>query len=331
MRLFGALGSGEIKEFRVVTIGWDRMARKARMSDKAAKRNLTGLIAKLAVELVREEDSARRIGRTYRIFSYTEILERRKAAGLMYVVRDKGVRFVTADGRQLPNGQNARPDFECKTPTVDVSTTVDKISPVSVDVTSPVSVDVTSPVSVDVTSPVSVDVSSPPLGSYLDNSLGNTSSTSEDEEQVLAAFAAYSVADRRAPAQLIRSCRSACPDVKVHEITALIHEKAAIMRISGKVVNPVGFLLTVVPLCCEPQALREFRRRQQVAADLDRQKTAIAKEREHEEIRTVRRYYRDYLAVLKNPSATAPQIQRANECIADLKRWFRDAGITPDE
>jgi len=52
------LGTGSSKEYREVTIGWDCMAREARMSDKAAKRNLTQLISKLAVELVEKEDSA---------------------------------------------------------------------------------------------------------------------------------------------------------------------------------------------------------------------------------------------------------------------------------
>jgi hypothetical protein len=296
------------------------------MSDKAAKRNLTSLIAKLAVSFERDRDSRRRIGRTYRIFSYQEILKQRKAKGLIYVVRDRGVRFVTADGEPLLIEQHAHPSFEYETSPV----SVDETSPVSVDETSPVSVDKTSPVSVDKTSPVSVDKTSPLLGSYLDNSLGNTSSTSEDEEQVLAALATYSVADRHAAAKLIRSCRSTGPDVQVSEITALIHEKAAIMT-PGKVANPVGFLLTAVSRCCEPQVLREFRRRQQVTVDLERQKTAITKEREREEIAAFRRYYRDNLAILKNPSSTAPQIQRANECVADLTRWFQDIGETPDE
>jgi hypothetical protein len=47
-----------------VTMGWDRMARKAGMSDKAAKRNLTLLREKLAVELIASEDSATRMQRS---------------------------------------------------------------------------------------------------------------------------------------------------------------------------------------------------------------------------------------------------------------------------
>lgn len=63
------------------------------MSDKAAKRNLTYLIEKLAVEVISPENSATRTGRTYRIYSYAAILKRRKNAAMLYVVRDKGVRF----------------------------------------------------------------------------------------------------------------------------------------------------------------------------------------------------------------------------------------------
>jgi hypothetical protein len=93
----------------------------------------------------------------------------------------------------------------------------------------------------------------------------------------------------------------------------------------------VGFLLTAVPRCCEPQTLREIRRRQQNAADLVRQKTAIAQECELEQIRSFRRYYERRLAVLKDPASSAVEIQRAHERVAELKRWFENAGVTPDE
>jgi hypothetical protein len=198
---------------------------------------------------------------------------------------------------------------------VDVSTTVDETSRVSVDETSRVSVDETSPL----------------LGNSLDNSLSNTSSTSQDAGQVLATLSMYAVADRHAAEQLIRSCRAICPDLQGHEITALIHEKAAIMRTRGKVANPVGFLLTAVPRCCEPQTLREFRRRQHAAAELGRQKAAIAQECELEQVRDFRRYYQKSLAVLKDPASSAMQIECAHDRIAELKRWFEDAGVTLDE
>jgi hypothetical protein len=106
-------------------MGWDRMARKAGMSDKAAKRNLTLLIEKLAVDLIASEVSATRTGRTYRVYSYAAILERRAAAGMLYVIRDKGVRFLTETEVAAFSGAKATGPTD-KTSTVDISSTVDK-------------------------------------------------------------------------------------------------------------------------------------------------------------------------------------------------------------
>lgn len=176
------LGSA-VNEHREVTIGWDAMGRAARMSDKAAKRNLNQLTGKLAVELVAKEDSARRVGRTYRIFSFDQILARRKAAGMEYVVRDKGVRFVTVSGEPLGGGDGLGAPRMASTK--DITSPVDRASTecegqrsalcrratslMTVDRTP--TVDKTSTVSGDKTSPVSVDKTSPLIGNYLGNSL----------------------------------------------------------------------------------------------------------------------------------------------------------------
>lgn len=140
---------------RTITIGLDRMARIARMSDKAAKRNMISLIEKLAAEVLRAEVSSTRTGRTYRIFPYEVILEKRRAAGLLYVERDKGVRFVDPP----PDVTRPQTTSFSKTSTVDVMSTVDK--------TSSDAGDKTSPVWVDKTSPDTGDITSPPLSSFI--------------------------------------------------------------------------------------------------------------------------------------------------------------------
>src|SRR5205823_7890189 len=66
--------------FRSVTIGWKAMAKLARMTPRNTRRNCQTLIDKLAVEQLSEENSRESIGRTYRLFSYKAILERRRAA-----------------------------------------------------------------------------------------------------------------------------------------------------------------------------------------------------------------------------------------------------------
>ncbi len=149
---FGVLwhtGVSDGPETKRITMGHIRLAQAANLSDKAVKRCLAQLVEKLAIEVIASEISASRTGRTYRIHSFKSILERRNAAGLLFVVRDKGVRFVPEptklasvnDVPQLPSSK-------------DITSTVDKTSPVTGDITSPDATDRTSPATVDKTCPL---------------------------------------------------------------------------------------------------------------------------------------------------------------------------------
>lgn len=77
---------------RRITIGRTGLARSSRMTANNAAAALRSLIAKLAIV---EEGSAGQMGHVYRIRSFTDILDRRKAAGMTAVIRvSKAVRFV---------------------------------------------------------------------------------------------------------------------------------------------------------------------------------------------------------------------------------------------
>jgi hypothetical protein len=73
---------------RRISIGWDRMGLAAGMSWKNAKTHCLALIEKLAVEKV--ADHHERVGTTYRVLSYAQILERRRKAGLTHVIKNRG-------------------------------------------------------------------------------------------------------------------------------------------------------------------------------------------------------------------------------------------------
>ena len=75
---------------RILTMGWDRMANAACVSPNTAKVNCRALIRKLAMEVVAGPIPNRRIGTTYRVFSFKQILERRRKAGLTHVVTRRG-------------------------------------------------------------------------------------------------------------------------------------------------------------------------------------------------------------------------------------------------
>jgi hypothetical protein len=85
----------ETRETKLVTIGWKAMSKMARMTPRNTKRNCQSLIDKLALEQLSDENSRESIGRTYRVFSYKSILERRRAAGMEWITRTRGVEFVS--------------------------------------------------------------------------------------------------------------------------------------------------------------------------------------------------------------------------------------------
>jgi hypothetical protein len=61
---------------------------------KNVKRLIGSLQEKLALEVVRPPDYRLAIPTRYRIFNYSQVLERRRAAGLQWVIRTRAVRFV---------------------------------------------------------------------------------------------------------------------------------------------------------------------------------------------------------------------------------------------
>ncbi|WP_158793118.1 hypothetical protein [Granulicella sp. L60] len=250
----------ETAETRIVTVGWDRMARKARMSDKAAKRNLIQLMSKLAVELIAPEDSSARQGRTYRIYSFKATIERRNRAGLNYVIRDKGVRFVM------------NPD-QIEELTLDHKTsTVDKLS----------TVDITTTGTVDKTSGDTMDKTYTPLGSSLGKELGTTSSTQDEVSQIVQALSRYVLTDDEAARLLIRNCREMCPDAQIEEIVIIISEKALPIVRNRAIKNPMGMLLTAIPRCFESASIAALRRQIAVETECIRKREEDAQRQQEE-------------------------------------------------
>ena len=79
---------------RTIIIGWRGMSQLCRMTPKNCKINTQRLIRKLALEVLSPYNTPESIGTTYRVYSDEAILERRRQAGLEWVVRSRGVEFV---------------------------------------------------------------------------------------------------------------------------------------------------------------------------------------------------------------------------------------------
>ena len=69
-------------------------ARKRKLENRKAC--LKSLEEKLAIETIAAANSKERTGKTYRIHCFTAILERRRAAGMQWVEKGRGVRFIEA-------------------------------------------------------------------------------------------------------------------------------------------------------------------------------------------------------------------------------------------
>jgi hypothetical protein len=72
---------------RAITIGFGAMAKLVGLSESNARINLRSLIAKMAVEEIAQYNCEQSVGRTYRIFCDTEIMRRRREAGLVWYMR----------------------------------------------------------------------------------------------------------------------------------------------------------------------------------------------------------------------------------------------------
>jgi hypothetical protein len=88
------LAEGDDAATRTVTIGYDKLAKFCRLNEKSVRGNIRSLVQKLAIEVIGAENSAIKQGKTYRVYGFQTVLERRKTAGLEWVIRNKGVRFV---------------------------------------------------------------------------------------------------------------------------------------------------------------------------------------------------------------------------------------------
>ena len=94
-------GTIETEESRIVTIGYGGLQELCRLDRTNCKKNLASLVGKLAIEIVGLYDVRTNRGNTYRVYSPSSILRRRRDSGLEYVIKTSGVRFVRLEEAEL--------------------------------------------------------------------------------------------------------------------------------------------------------------------------------------------------------------------------------------
>ena len=230
-------GQGD-DQVRTVQIGYDRLAALASVNWKTAKACLKSLEEKLAIETIAAANSNERTGKTYRIHCFTAILERRRAAGMQWVEKGRGVRFIEVGTVPIIN-------------TVPASNTVPETNTVPEAGTG----------TVLKTGTDTVPATGTPLGS-LRNIEEITSSSAIATLQQTAADNGI-VLDDDAARKLIRRCRTVREDLSDAEIAYFTQLKINQLRNSKTVENWVGMLIASVPAYFEGDAVQLIRMREQ--------------------------------------------------------------------
>jgi hypothetical protein len=242
-------------------------------------RNVKGildrLIEKLAVERVIEPNSFARTAATYRIYSYRTILERRKSAGLEWVTRANGVKFIST---QLANEILSRPKFaeQDDQPPLDPASNVSRSTDrATTDGRTTDRLAMDGP-SMDVRSSVPLE-----LGPGL--------------RKINPAF------DSAAVARLWRECRARVTDCTAEEVLYFAGLKAAKLLADHNIRNTIGLMLTSVPEFFDFHIIHEFR---DLKLKQAMEETRIADENEH--------YWR---CILEDPTSTEEDREMAIKVI----------------
>ena len=240
---------------RTLTIGLRTLAEFSRMAYSNCKANVRTLVAKLAID--EQPGFSYTEGRTYTVYSFREILRRRKTAGLTHVIRTRGVAFV-----------DPRTGVELSAP--DSSASHSSALPVTAAISNGSASD-----SGKSGAPAATQSSAPVPGPHIENRhllRNNGEASSSTPAGVVSALRRYiSDVDDEAASELWQRCRENAPDAHSDEVSYFIDLKAGKPGIR----MPLGFLLTAVPKCFKGDSFRQFReereRNRHSAADRDRQ------------------------------------------------------------
>ena len=268
---------------RIITLGYRRMSELARLTVNNCKANIQALIQKLAVEEIASFTHSQ--GRTYLVYNYSAIIQRRREAGLTHYIKSRGVVFVDPDtGTPLTERIRDRsgipfsggplpgplPEGDTKgTPEPAVSG-----APFS---------------------------SATPYSQTFSNFPRNPAS-STPTALIQGLRQIVDPIDDEAAAVLWRQCRKRAEDCTVEEVLHFARAKATIIR-GGRIQNPTGFLLASVPKCFEGASFLEYRREQAERA------------REAEE--QLAQMRREFEAVLNDPNSSDEDRQFARRMLSN--------------
>ena len=207
-------------ESRILTTGLRTLAEKARMAYANCKANVHSLINKLAVEDYGGGFSYT-TGRTYIIYSFGEILKRRRVAGLTHVIRTRGVAFVDPK-------TGIRPDVQITCSGALDTGALDLMTSALV----------------------------PGAPAYRDFRKEQEQQHSAVDPAIVKELGKYGPISDAAAADLVDLCKAVCPELTTEEITLMIDQKMASTKVPS---NAIGLLRIALPLCFQGDSFLQFR------------------------------------------------------------------------
>jgi hypothetical protein len=220
--------------YKDVSAGYSKIRAATRFGEKTIIRNIRSLKEKLAIEEVSKFDRSTNRPNVYRVYSYREILNRRKSAGLQWVAKNKlGVTLTTGQD----NHWSGLP------PTTLTSGQSDQAS-------------ASRPVVSRAPRPVVSQTS------HIANKTEKENTTSTFLRELLQAQ--LPKFDNKIIDRLWMKCRATVPDVTEEEVSILFAEKLPAAFERG-ITNPNGFLLTAVGASCTRAAINAMRRSREAA------------------------------------------------------------------
>jgi hypothetical protein len=212
----------------------------------------------LAIEVVERPDYRLGLPTRYRVFAYAQILERRRRAGMVWVVRTRTTRFVDPGVvRELieaerSTGQQPMGGFPQETePPMGVS----PIQPMGDAPQQP--------------------VGPRPVASYIGKDQGREQelpATSDFPAALAHSLAKWITLDDSAIQRIWDACRKGTPDCTEQEVAEFCSIKQPVLA-SGRIDNPAGLLIRSVPKFFENgggAALSDYRQEQYRARDRER-------------------------------------------------------------
>lgn len=230
-------------------MGLGRLSKVARLSENNCRLNIRTLVKKLALEEIGAEDSRARIGKTYKVYAYAAILSRRRAAGMEWVIRTKGVAFVDRNGQEIGQESSISP--------------TDSVSPTdSIPDTELVAGSEPGGVPPTETGGGSPTVSIPPYRNSFRNKTEETSSSSNIAPLIEHLAALGIPLDDDAGRRIVSRCQNTDRTATVEEIAVFSELKVRQLAKRRNIENWPGLLMAAVPAYFDPPATEVTRYRE---------------------------------------------------------------------